>query len=142
MKIIKPINKKVLINYINNNLVSFLFLLLACTFVFLLTFSKSSGVGLRFFYYFQWIIGGDKSLHILSSGLISLSFHWFLYNAYQRRVHFLTCVLFIFSVFALEEMAQIFFPSRQFDLVDLSASTFGVAVVSVPFFYFRFRKGM
>ncbi|MDO6526638.1 VanZ family protein [Motilimonas sp. 1_MG-2023] len=135
----KFINRKDLIAYTQRNIISFFFLLFACSFVFLLTFSKSSGVGVRFFYYFQWIIGGDKSLHMLSSGLITFSFHWFLYNAYQSRTHFLICLLFILSVFSLEEIAQIFFPSRQFDLADLSASALGVVLVSIPF-YFSFRK--
>lgn len=136
----KSINREDIVTYIQRNVISFCFLLSACTFVFLLSFSKSSGVGVRFFYYFQWVIGGDKSLHMLSSGLITLSFHWFLYNAYQRRAHFLICLFFILSVFSLEEVAQIFFPSRQFDLIDLSASTFGVVIVSMPFYYFTFRK--
>ncbi|WP_434340260.1 VanZ family protein [Motilimonas cestriensis] len=135
----KFINREGLKAYTQRNIISFFFLLFACSFVFLLTFSKSSGVGLRFFYYFQWIIGGDKSLHMLSSGLITLSFHWFLYNAYQRRTHFLICLVFILSVFSLEELTQLFFPSRQFDFIDLLASAFGIVLVSIPF-YLSFRK--
>ncbi len=73
---------------------------------------------------------GDKVGHFILFGLLSLLINLSVFearpNADKKRLAVIVGLILAFLI-GLEELSQIWFPTRSFDLLDLAASYLGVA---------------
>ena len=99
----------------------------------LLIISADAGWGRRFWYLIQRIPLGDKAGHFILFGALSFLVNWILRAGEFRLGRF--CVLkgsvILMALVFLEELSQLGFRSRSFDVYDLLADALGIWLFGV-----------
>ncbi len=85
--------------------------------------------------------GGDKTGHFLIMGMVSFLVTLAFASAKirGRRLGALGCVLLVGAVVTIDELLQLLFPSRTFDLADLLANWLGILTFGLAAWLFRKR---
>lgn len=76
---------------------------------------------------------GDKTGHFILYGILTLLLDLAFFQALphlNRRLYTLRIALILALLIGLEELSQLYFPNRSFDLVDLAFSYLGVTFFS------------
>lgn len=99
--------------------------------IFLLIFSADTNAFPSWLSWYRKIPFGDKIGHFLLFGIFSLSLN---YICKFKQMSLFTAKLFFGSVFTfvfitIEEFSQIFFSSRTFSMLDLTANYFGILIL-------------
>ncbi|RJG51627.1 VanZ family protein [Motilimonas pumila] len=102
-----------------------------------LSISKTSGIGARYFYLFQWLIGGDKVLHFIASFSLNFSFQNLLFDKHKSYKVSLFISLLVMSIFILDELLQHFLPVRQIDIYDALVSVLGVFISTIVLLFYK-----
>ena len=109
-----------------------------CFFVFIvwIIYLANTGGSSIFFDFVRSIPNGDKLGHIGLFGLLTLlsiiGFRFKSVSVARFRVYYGVGIVLSFVI--LEELSQVFIPSRTFDLVDMLANIVGIALASIACF--------
>jgi hypothetical protein len=105
--------------------------------IFIGTFFRSSDWFIHDIYWFQQDLGGDKAVHIIMGGLLVIAL-W-LINAMVLRIGSLLLVALLLII---DEVSQLYIPSRTFSMSDLGLSFVGLfigaGVVAMLSFLYKF----
>ena len=108
--------------------------------IFFIAYSGNSS----FFRFLKYVPGGDKTGHVVSLFILSLSFSWFSSFKYMKikGIKIYYGVLFIAFFITIEEFLQLLSPYRTFDLLDLSCNYLGIslAILGIKFYNKYFTK--
>jgi len=110
-------------------------------FILFIIFSANTGRSLAFFH-IKELPMGDKIAHASLIGMLA-----FILNLAMRGKSFwkwnrewLTVSFWLTIIITMEEFSQAFIPTRSFDLLDLAANYFGIAVASWLIITMKRRK--
>ena len=99
----------------------------------LLIISADAGWGRRFWHLVQRIPLGDKAGHFILFGALSFLVNWVLHASEFRlgRLRVLKGSVILMALVFLEELSQLGFRSRSFDVYDLLADALGIWLFGV-----------
>ncbi|MBU2710160.1 VanZ family protein [Zooshikella harenae] len=105
--------------------------------------SADSGQQIIFMKMMAGVPYGDKLGHVFLYGVLT----WLLNSALNYKLiqlrgkSILLGAVIVFSFALLEEITQLYFPQRTFELIDLTADVVGITIFSwVPYIFYRRKQ--
>lgn len=112
------------------NYIGYFIIAIAIFFISIITIANST-IGVDVFSFVKYVPGGDKTLHFMLFGTMTL----ILTLALNVKPYIVSTLIFIIAF--IEEVSQIWVESRTFDYMDLMADFMGIVIFS--YIAFRFK---